>query len=117
MRRPDSDYEAAFDAVRGGMRLSEALKALKISQGGYRAWADRTGVMKKANNALVAAGHSWAQPRVPSESEKFDAAKIPREWISAPKERPRCEQHLVRIRRLDLLAVRFAPLSMMRGGA
>ncbi len=31
MRRPDSEYEAAFDAVRGGMRLSEALKALKIS--------------------------------------------------------------------------------------
>lgn len=51
-RRPDSDYEAAFDAVRGGLQLSEALKALKISQGGYRAWADRTGVMKKRAPAM-----------------------------------------------------------------
>jgi len=71
----------------------------------------------EAHNALVAAGHSWAQPRRLSESEKFDAVKLPHEWISPPKERPRCEQHLVRIRRLNVLAVRFASLSMMRGGA
>ena len=70
----------------------------------------------EAHHALVAAGHSWAQPRALSESEKFDAVKLPREWISAPKERPRCEQHLVRIRRLDLLAVRFAPISIMVRG-
>ncbi len=69
--------------------------------------------LAEAHDALVAAGHSWAQPRVLSETEKFDAVRLPREWISAPKERPRCEQHLVRIRRLDLLAVRFAPISMM----
>ena len=49
--------------------------------------------------------------------EKFDAAKLPVEWISARAEKARVDQRLVRIRRIDHLAVRFALLAMMRGGA
>lgn len=40
----------------------------------------------KAHNALVAAGHSWAQPRGISIAEKIDAGKLPHEWISKPNE-------------------------------
>ena len=68
----------------------------------------------EAHDALVDAGHSWAQPRVISETEKLEAAKLPIEWISRPK--PVVEQRTVRIRRLDHLAVRFASLSMMTAG-
>lgn len=74
---------------------------------------DFESAVTEAHNALVMAGHSWAQPRTLSESEKFDAAKLPREWISPAKEKLRCQQILVRIRRLDSLAVAFAPISMM----
>ncbi|GKT26038.1 hypothetical protein [Acidovorax sp. SUPP3334] len=66
----------------------------------------------EAHDALVAAGHGWAQPRRLTEVAKLEAARLPAEWISAPK--PVIEQRTVRIRRIDHLAIRFAPLAMMR---
>ena len=47
LKRPVSDFESVHAAVQGGMRLSEALKALSVSQSGYRYWGNRTGVLKK----------------------------------------------------------------------
>lgn len=70
--------------------------------------------VSEAHDELVAAGHAWAQPRRLTEVEKIEAARLPVEWISAPK--PVIERRTVRIRRLDLLAIRFAPLSMMAAG-
>lgn len=63
---------------------------------------------------LVKAGHSWAQPREFTEAEFDDAGKLPVAWISASAEKPLIEQRLVRVRRVDRLAMAFAPLSMMR---
>jgi hypothetical protein len=70
----------------------------------------------EAHDALVNAGHAWAQPRRLTEVEKLEAARLPTEWISAPAPKPNIERRTVRIRRLDLLAIRFAPLSMMAAG-
>ena len=70
----------------------------------------------EAHNALVAAGHGWAQPRRLTEVEKLEAARLPAEWIPAPAPKPVIEQRTVRIRRIDHLAVRFASLSMMTAG-
>lgn len=71
----------------------------------------------EAHNALVKAGHSWAQPREFTESERFDVVTLSYEWISAPAGKPLIEQRLVRIRRIDHLAIKFASLAMMRGAA
>lgn len=68
----------------------------------------------EAHDALVEAGHSWVQPRKRTETEKLEAARLPVEWIAARAAKPVTEQRLVRIRRIDHLAIRFAPLSMMR---
>lgn len=46
-KRPEADFQAVHAAVEGGMLLSEALRALRVSQTGYRAWAYRTGVLKR----------------------------------------------------------------------
>lgn len=64
---------------------------------------------------LVAAGHSWPQPRRLTEVEKLEAARLPVEWISAPK--PVIEQRKVRIRRIDHLVIRSASLERMAGRA
>lgn len=72
---------------------------------------DFESAVAEAHHALVAAGHGWAQPRRISETEMLEAARLPVEWMSRPK--PVVEQRTVRIRRLDVLAVRFASLSMM----
>ena len=71
----------------------------------------------EAHTALVEAGHSWAQPRTLTEIEKLEAARLPHEWLSAPAPKPMVEQRLVRIRRIDHLAIRFASLAMMAGRA
>lgn len=63
---------------------------------------------------LVAAGHSWAQSRRLTEVEKLVAARLSAEWIAARAAKSVIQQRLVRIRRIDHLAVRFAPLAMMR---
>jgi hypothetical protein len=68
----------------------------------------------EAHDALVEAGHAWAQPRTFTETERLEAARLPHEWMSAPAPKPVIEQRLARIRRIDHLAVRFAPLAMMR---
>ncbi len=68
----------------------------------------------EAHDALVEAGHTWAQPRRLTEIERLEAARLPVEWISARAGTLVSEQRLVRIRRIDHLAVRFAPLAMMR---
>lgn len=68
----------------------------------------------EAHTALVEAGLTWAQPRTLTEIEKLEAARLPMEWISARAGKPLIEQRLVRIRRIDHLAVRFASLEMMR---
>ena len=51
----------------------------------------------EAHNALVRAGHSWAQPRKISISEMHDSEKLPHEWISAPAEKAKSEQRLVTV--------------------
>lgn len=56
---------------------------------------------------LVKAGHTWVQPREFTEAEVDDAGKVPAAWISAPA-------GLVRVRRVDRLAIALAPQSMMR---
>ncbi|MDO8742058.1 MAG: hypothetical protein Q7J45_00775 [bacterium] len=74
---------------------------------------DFESAVAEAHNALVEAGHGWAQPRKLTETERLEAARLPVEWISVPAPKPVIEQRMVRIRRLDVLAIRFAPLSMM----
>lgn len=74
---------------------------------------DFESAVTEAHNALVEAGHGWAQPRRLTEVEKLEAARLPVEWISVPAPKPDIERRTVRIRRLDVLAVRFASLSMM----
>lgn len=77
---------------------------------------DFESAVAKAHDALVEAGHAWAQLRRLTEIEKLEAARLPTEWISAPAPKPDIERRTVRIRRLDLLVIRFAPLSMMAAG-
>lgn len=75
---------------------------------------DFESAVAEAHSELVAAGHSWAQPRTLTELEKLEAARLPVEWISAPAEKPDSEKRLVRIRSSDKLAIRFASIEMMR---
>ena len=49
----------------------------------------------EAHNALVEAGHTWAQPRKISIAEMIDAEKLPCEWISPPAEKSRSDQRIV----------------------
>lgn len=75
---------------------------------------DFESAVTEAHAALVEAGHAWAQRRRRTEMERLEAARLPHEWIAALASKPLIEQRLVRIRRIDHLAVRFAPLAMMR---
>ena len=47
--------------------------------------------------AREAADHAWARPRKISIAEMIDAAKLPHEFISPPKEKPKSEQRLVTV--------------------
>ena len=49
----------------------------------------------EAHDALVEAGHTWAQPRKISIAEMIDAEKLPHEWISTNAEKPRSDQRIV----------------------
>ena len=69
----------------------------------------------EAHTAFLEAGHAWAQPRKPTETERLEAARLPVEGISAPK--PASDQRTVRIRCIDRLAIRFASLERMAGRA
>lgn len=76
---------------------------------------DFEAAVAEAHADLVAAGHGWAQVRRLTETEKFDAAKLPHEWISARAEKVGSDRRTARIRSLDRLAIRFASLEMMAG--
>lgn len=48
---------------------------------------DFESVVAKCHADIVAAGHSWAQPRLVSMADREEAARLPHEWISAPAEK------------------------------
>lgn len=77
--------------------------------------SDFEAAVAKAHAARVAAGYSWAQPRVLTAEEIHDAAKLPHEWISPPKQKPLSEQRRVRIYSVrGPLAIVVLPLSRMK---